>query len=253
MIHPRLRVKFVIAICVLSFYFGLSKFSESSLTLRQLRLSPESTPNEPNSTNANFIESNSAKPNSIESNSTEPSYNVLPIADTEADAVTWQLANQALPVPKRASEGTKLLPYERELLEGFPPAKLGLQIHRPTHSTDVHHRRHQIAVVFFGLVKKVVAPQFAAFRDFVAAPLLSAGEVDVFLHTFEESNFSNPRNGEKSQIINQSKSIGLLRNAFSGARRFNVAVSESKEAHDFFWSDGALHPQRESMGARRKS
>ncbi|CUG92680.1 membrane-associated protein, putative [Bodo saltans] len=92
--------------------------------------------------------------------------------------------------------------------------------------------RLSIALVFFGLVKSVSSEQIEALQDNIIAPLNEIGNVEIFLHTYREESFSNPRNKESS-AIDQRGAIKMIRKALS-PRPLRVQIDDSLEAHRYF-------------------
>lgn len=164
------------------------------------------------------------------------------------DYVEWSLSTEAAPdrnssakkiVEKYPQSRKHLTKFEEDLLRGYPDAGLRFdrrEQHKATTPPTTFPKK-KIAVVFFGLVKRIVYPQSLALKNFVLAPLLDLGaSVDVFLHTFLQPNFTNPRNQElgSSTNVNQTRSIQILRRVFSRARQFQVIVDHTGAAHHFF-------------------
>jgi hypothetical protein len=159
---------------------------------------------------------------------------------------------------KKTRRPSRRSQFEENLLLGFPPSgalQFEFDPSKPstttssTRSTD----RKKIAVVLFGLVKRIDPPQSLAFSKYVAAPLLAVGNVDVFLHTYLQPNFTNARNGERSANVNQTMSIEILKRVFSRAHQFHVIVDHVAAAHEFFGPTAYFLPGNHSpWGASSK-
>jgi hypothetical protein len=112
---------------------------------------------------------------------------------------------------------------------GYP--KVGLELSFQS-KPKVSLSKHKIALVFFGLVKSVSDAHMVALRDNVLSPLRELGSIDVFLHTFKEDSFSNPRNSEQN-VLDQKGAIKKIRRAVS-PRPLRVHIDDTLEAHRYF-------------------
>lgn len=94
-------------------------------------------------------------------------------------------------------------------------------------------------VAFFGLVKSMSDPQLERYARNIIDPLRSAGlRVAGFLHTFNMSMFSNPRNAELAERLDQQGAIdkiaGLFSHADSGESLFEYVVDDARLADAFY-------------------
>jgi len=70
----------------------------------------------------------------------------------------------------------------------------------------------RIAIVFFGLVKNMSDGQAESYNDHVVQPLRDVGAiVHGYLHTHKVETFTNARNGEKCEAIDQDATITRIR------------------------------------------
>ena len=96
--------------------------------------------------------------------------------------------------------------------------------------------RPRVAICFFGLVKDygVVAQSVT---EFILAPLLRSGlQYDIYIHTYNQSNITNPRNGEADIAITPTSILRHFPQATF--KRDNPIVADRIQPLDYYLRNG---------------